>query len=199
MLTARNVTPKSVSGRVVNTSNDWELFLTAKRTRRPLECPIQLRCRSTTVDGQLTLFSPVSSRYGVSSKTTMPCSAKILMQATDVHACFTWAYWVMPRNHWSSIRRSTTAPERHERPSASTCSRASTVLSTGSHCTAAARRYASPLEKSCRKSHCGVSREFYSAPESTCSSPAGTSKFPGPSQRKDQEPSAATSSLQCSF
>ena len=128
--TAAKVAPQSVSGRVVNTSSVSKPFgapLVSKLNCRPRLLPIQLRCISRTFSGQC--GSPSSAARSSSAMS------------------------VMRKNHWTSSRRSTGAPERQPRPSI-TCSLASTVMSTGSQFTTAALRVTSPASSMSRNSAC---------------------------------------------
>ena len=114
--TATKLAPKIVSGRVVNTSTlsmPPVLADSAKRKVRPWLLPIQFSCISRTFSGQC------SSDFRPESRS----SAKA----------------VILRNHWLSLRFSTSAPDRQPRPSI-TCSLASTVMSTGSQLTALSLR-----------------------------------------------------------
>src|SRR3954447_7654460 len=95
-------------------------------SRAPSERPIQFRCMTTTFSGH----SESVSRLASSSS----------------------AYAVILKNHCSSERCSTTDPHRQHAPS-TTCSLASTVLSTGHQLTVERLRYASPRSNILRKIH----------------------------------------------
>ncbi len=105
--------PKRVSGRVVKTGKSIPSSSQRKVTSAPSERPIQLRCMVTTCSGQ------DSSRSKSASSRS--------------------AYSVIAKNHCSRLRASTSEPQRSQRPSI-TCSLASTVWSTGHHCTGASAR-----------------------------------------------------------
>ena len=126
---AQKLAPNRVSGRVVNTSTlgcgaGWASW---KRNFMPVDLPIQFSCIRRTFSGQWSsVFSP-SSRSSEKS--------------------------VILKNHWLSLRRSTSAPERQPRPSI-TCSLARTVWSTGSQFTQLSFRYTSPALYRSRNSAC---------------------------------------------
>ncbi len=58
----KNVAPKSVSGRVVNTGKSSPSSGHSKETSAPSERPIQLRCIVTTLCGQSTVARSSSRR-----------------------------------------------------------------------------------------------------------------------------------------
>jgi hypothetical protein len=103
--TTKNVAPYSVSGRVVYTVTGSVLPSTANSTSAPVDRPIQCRCMVSTRSGQL----PSSAAASASSRS---------------------AYSVILKYHWVSTRRTTSVPQRSQRP-ATTCSLASTVWSLG--------------------------------------------------------------------
>ena len=122
--------PISVSGRVVKTSsrsNPAGAPLVSKPNCSPRLLPIQLRCMVRTFSGQWPRRSMAARRSSAMS--------------------------VILKNHCTSSRRSTGAPERQPRPS-TTCSFASTVMSTGSQFTCALLRVTSPASSMSRKSAC---------------------------------------------
>ena len=99
--TATKVTPGSVSARVVNADSAAGAASTPHTPPRMLNCirvpcerPIQLRCRAFTCSGHCGRLSRSSTNASANSVTL--------------------------RNHCFSLRCSTTAPLRHERPSGST-------------------------------------------------------------------------------
>ena len=99
-----------------------------KSSSAPSERPSQFRCAVVVLSDQ-SIFDP-SSR-SVSSRS---------------------AYSVIRKNHCSSTRCSTAAPQRSQWP-LMTCSLASTVLSCGHQLTAADFLYAFPALRSWRKIH----------------------------------------------
>ena len=114
----KNVAPKSVSGRVVNTATSRSSSSMRKMISAPSLRPIQLRWIVFVRSGH---SPPGGSSYSRSSS----------------------AYAVVLKNHCVMFRSSMRAPQRSQCPS-TTYSFAITVWSFGHQLTGAARRYASP-------------------------------------------------------